>query len=101
MVARNINPTGHTRVPRYVRGKRGVIHRDWGIYVFPDSSVHNAGEHAQHVYSVAFVARELWGDSVPRRDTLRIDLWEDYLDADRVAAKLAKSKAHRPRRTKR
>ena len=101
VVARNINPTGHTRLPRYVRGKRGVIHRDWGIYVFPDSTVHNADEHAQHVYSVAFEARELWGDSVPRRDTLRIDLWEDYLDADRVAAKLAKSKAHRPRRTKR
>jgi nitrile hydratase subunit beta len=87
VVARNINPAGHTRLPRYVRGKRGVIHRDWGIYPFPDSSAHNAGERPQHVYSVAFEARELWGDGVPPQDTLRIDLWEDYLDADREGEK--------------
>jgi nitrile hydratase len=87
VVARNINPVGHTRLPRYVRGRRGVIHRDWGIYPFPDSSVHNAGERPQHVYSVAFEARELWGDGVPPQDTLRIDLWEDYLDADREGEK--------------
>src|SRR6516162_4913713 len=53
VVVRNINPTGHTRLPRYVRGKRGVIYHDWGIYVFPDSSAHNAGEREQHVYSVS------------------------------------------------
>jgi nitrile hydratase len=101
VVARNNNPIGHTRLPRYVRGKRGVIHRDWGISVFPDSSEHNAGERAQHVYCVAFEARELWGDGVPRRDTLRIDLWEDYLDAVRVGAKPTKNKAQSPRRKKR
>src|ERR1700694_3347557 len=77
VVALNINPIGHTRLPRYVRGKGGVIHRDWGIYDFPDSAVHNAGERAQHVYSVSFTARELWGRDAPARDTLLIDLWED------------------------
>ena len=66
VVARNLNPTGHTRLPRYVRGKRGVIHRDWGAYVFADSNAHHAGERAQHVYSVAFEARELWGKDAPR-----------------------------------
>jgi len=100
VVARNINPIGHTRLPRYVRGKRGVIHRDWGVYAFPDSSVHNAGEHAQHVYSVAFDMRELWGDNVPRSDTLRIDLWEDYLDADRTSTKRTKNQAQ-PRKKQR
>ncbi len=82
VVARNLNPTGHTRLPRYVRGKRGVIHRDWGVYVFADSNAHQAGDRAQHVYSVTFAARELWGKDAPARDTLRIDLWEDYLEAD-------------------
>ncbi len=82
VIARNINPAGHTRLPRYVRGKRGVIYRDWGVYVFADSNAHNAGERRQHVYSVAFKARELWGKDAPPRDTLRIDLWEDYLDSD-------------------
>jgi nitrile hydratase subunit beta len=101
VVARNINPAGHTRLPRYVRGKHGVIHRDWGIYVFPDSSVHNAGEREQHVYSVGFKARELWGDDPPRRDTVRIDLWEDYLDVDRAGARSTKNKARPPRRKRR
>jgi nitrile hydratase len=76
-----------------VRGKRGVIHRDWGTYVFADSNAHQAGDREQHVYSVTFEARELWGNDVPRRDTLRIDLWEDYLTADPAASKPAKKKA--------
>ena len=46
-----------------------MIRRDWGIYVFPDNSVHNAGEREQHVYSVGFKAPELRGDGVPLRDT--------------------------------
>jgi nitrile hydratase len=87
VIARNLNPTGHTRLPRYVRGKRGVIHRDWGTYVFADSNAHHAGTHEQHVYSVSFAARELWGKEASPRDTLRIDMWEEYLEADRAAAK--------------
>jgi nitrile hydratase beta subunit len=92
VVARNLNPTGHTRLPRYVRGKRGLIHRDWGTYVFADSYAHHAGDREQHVYSVTFEARELWGDQAPDKDTLRIDLWEDYLVADRAAARSSKRK---------
>jgi nitrile hydratase beta subunit len=101
VVARNINPSGHTRLPRYVRGKRGVIHRDWGVYVFADTNAHHAGDHSQHVYSVAFEARELWGNGVPRRDKLHIDLWEDYLEADSpVKSGVKKSSARTKRRKK-
>jgi nitrile hydratase subunit beta len=92
IVARNINPTGHTRLPRYVRGKRGVIERDWGTYVFADSNAHHGGKRAQHVYSVSFAARELWGKDAPSNDSLRIDLWEDHLDPDLKSAKPAKKK---------
>ena len=60
--ARNIHPTGHTRLPRYARGKTGVVQRDHGVYVFPDTNAHANGEKRQHVYSVRFAARELWGD---------------------------------------
>jgi nitrile hydratase beta subunit len=81
IVARNLNPAGHTRLPRYVRGKRGVVRRDWGIYAFPDTNAHGGGERPQHVYSVAFKARELWGASAASRDWVYIDLWEDYLQA--------------------
>ena len=101
VIARNLNPSGHTRLPRYVRGKRGVIHRDWGSYVFADSNAHHAGERAQHVYSVEFEARELWGIDAPRKDTLRIDLWEDYLRLDASSVKPAPKKSRAPRRGKR
>ena len=95
--ARNINPSGHTRVPRYARGKRGVVARDWGVFVFPDTNAHHAGTNPQHCYSVEFEARELWGKSAEGREKVLIDLWEDYLepvgaDTNPRRRKLAKPK---------
>jgi nitrile hydratase len=78
--ARNINPTGHTRLPRYVRGKTGVIVRDHGVYLFPDTNAHFQGETRQHVYSVRFAATELWGQLGSSRDSVHLDLWDDYLE---------------------
>jgi hypothetical protein len=80
IVVRNINPVRHTRLPRYVRGKRGMVERDHGVFVFPDTSAHGQGEKPQHVYSVRFEARELWGADASSRDRLYIDLWDDYMD---------------------
>ncbi len=80
IVVRNINPPGHTRLPRYVRGKRGVVDRDHGVFIYPDTSAHGQGEKPQHVYSVRFTPRELWGDTASDRDSLYIDLWDDYMD---------------------
>jgi nitrile hydratase len=80
VVARNMNPIGHTRLPRYVRGKHGVIHHDHGLFVFPDTSAHGEGDKPQHVYSVRFESRELWGAIADPRASLYIDLWEDYLE---------------------
>jgi nitrile hydratase subunit beta len=81
VIARNINPTGATRLPRYVRGKVGTIERDHGVFVFPDTNAAGLGEKPQHLYSVRFSARELWGAEAPARDSVRLDLWEDYLEA--------------------
>jgi nitrile hydratase len=78
--ARNINPTGHTRLPRYSRGKLGTIERDHGVFVFPDTNAQFLGEKPQHVYSVRFAARELWGEQAAPRDTVNLDLWDDYLE---------------------
>ncbi len=78
--ARNLHPTGHTRLPRYTRGKRGTIERDHGVYVFPDTNAHALGEKPQHVYSVRFAARELWGEQASPRDAVHVDLWDDYLE---------------------
>jgi nitrile hydratase subunit beta len=78
--ARNINPVGHTRLPRYARGKVGTIDRDHGVFVFPDTNALALGEKPQHVYSVRFDARELWGRQVDRRDSVYIDIWDDNLE---------------------
>ncbi len=78
--ARNLHPTGHTRLPRYARGKTGVVARDHGVYVFADTNAHFQGEHRQHVYSVRFTARELWGDAASPRDSVHLDLWDDHLE---------------------
>ncbi len=79
--ARNIHPPTHTRLPRYARGKSGVVERDHGVFVFPDSNAQFLGEKPQHVYSVRFAARELWGQQAPPNDTVVVNLWDDYLDA--------------------
>lgn len=79
--AKNINPAGHTRLPRYARSKIGTIVVDHGVFITPDTAAHDLGEHPQHVYSVSFDATELWGDKAPAKDTVRIDLWDDYLEA--------------------
>jgi len=78
--ARNINPIGHTRLPRYARGRTGVIDRHHGVYVFPDTNAMLQGENPQHVYSVRFTARELWGDKASPRDSVYLDMWDDYLE---------------------
>ena len=77
---RNINPTGHTRLPRYARDKIGTISRDHGVFVFPDTNARLEGEKPQHVYSVRFAARELWGEQASARDAVYLDLWDDYLE---------------------
>src|ERR1700736_6348185 len=78
--ARNINPVGHTRLPRYSRGKLGTIERDHGVFVFPDTNAHFLGEKPQHLYSVRFAARELWGEQAAPRDAVYVNLWDDYLE---------------------
>jgi nitrile hydratase beta subunit len=78
--AKKINPTGHTRLPRYARGNVGVVDRIHGAHVFPDSNAHFQGENPQHLYSVQFSARELWGEAASARDAVYIDLWEEYLE---------------------
>jgi nitrile hydratase len=78
--ARNIHPTGHTRLPRYARGKLGTIHLDHGVHVFPDTNADSLGEKPQHLYSVRFAARELWGEQASSRDAVYLDMWDDYLE---------------------
>jgi nitrile hydratase len=78
--ARNINPVGHTRLPRYARAKLGIVERDHGVFIFPDTNAEFLGEKPQHVYSVRFSSRELWGQQAAAQDSVYLDLWDDYLE---------------------
>jgi nitrile hydratase subunit beta len=78
---RNINPTTHTRLPRYARGRSGVIESVRGCHVFPDSAALGAGDDPQWLYTVRFAGTELWGDAAEPTLTVSIDAWEPYLDA--------------------
>lgn len=77
--ARQINPSSHTRLPRYCRGKRGRIVTVHGTHVFPDTNAIGLGEQPQWLYTVRFDSAELWG-----RDTTAasvcVDCWEPYLE---------------------
>ena len=81
VVARNIHPATHTRLPRYARGKRGAIERVHGVFSFNDSNSRGEGEQPQYVYSVAFTMRELWGPEGSATDRLYLDLWDAHLDS--------------------
>ena len=78
--ARNMHPSGHTRLPRYVRGHVGIIERVRGCHVFPDSNASGLGENPQWLYCVAFDGRELWGPDGDPKLKVSIDAWEPYLE---------------------
>jgi nitrile hydratase len=77
---RNDHPIGHTRLPRYARGRRGFIDRDHGVFIFPDTHAMTRDRKPQHCYSVRFAARELWGPGASALDSVYVDLWDDHLD---------------------
>ncbi len=83
VLTRTISPKGHTRLPRYARGKRGEIVRVHGAFVFPDTSAHGLGPNPQYVYTVRFAGEELWGRDAEPNSTVHLDCWEDYLEAAR------------------
>lgn len=79
--ARILNPLGHTRLPRYLRGHIGIIESDHGVFSFPDSSAAGSGPKPQHLYLVRFESKELWGDADSFQGVVVYgDLWDDYLD---------------------
>jgi nitrile hydratase subunit beta len=78
--ARNLNPIGHTRLPRYVRGRTGTVERVSGPAALQDTVTDDLARRMQHVYTVRFAARELWGECANRLDSVYVDMWEDYLE---------------------
>ena len=82
-MTRNVHPTGHTRLPRYARGKRGTIHRVRGVLRLPDTNAHGLGEQPQPLYTRPLRRAASCGATRPSRARrVYLDLWESYLEAD-------------------
>ncbi len=77
---KNIHPTTHTRLPRYVRGRAGTIERLCGCHVFADTNARGQGENPQWLYTVRFDARDLWGPEADQKLKVSVDAWEPYLE---------------------
>ncbi len=76
---REWHPAGHTRCPRYIRGKAGTVVRLDGSYSVPDVEAHGAARRHEPTYSVRFAAADLWQDG--QRDvSVHVDLWDSYLE---------------------
>jgi nitrile hydratase len=75
---RNWHPPGHTRCPRYVRGRHGTVVRVDIVASVPDIEAHSPGRRSEPTYSVRFESEELWGEL---GDPVHVDLWESYMEA--------------------
>jgi len=78
--ARNLHPAGHTRLPRYVRGRLGRIRTVNGPMLLPDTNAHGGGPDWEACYAVEFASTELWGQAAAAADRVCVDLWESYLE---------------------
>ena len=85
VLARNLHPQGHTRLPRYVRGHAGTVQLVHGAHLFADSHASRRlppfDETAHWLYTVVFDARELWGPQADPQVLVSVDAWEPCLEA--------------------
>ena len=80
VLARNMHPKTHTRLPRYVRGHAGVVIKLHGCQVFPDTEAMGQGENPQWLYTVQFDGRDLWGADTDPTLKVSVEAFEPYLE---------------------
>jgi nitrile hydratase subunit beta len=79
VITKVMHPFTHTRLPRYARGKKGIIETVHGVFVFPDTNAHGLGEDPHWCYTVRFQGTELWGEESDPTVEVCVDCWEPYL----------------------
>ena len=75
----DLHTRGHTRCPRYVRGRRGNVVRVDRAASVPDLEAHSDRRESEPIYCVRFSASELWGAN--DNAAVHVDLWARYLEA--------------------
>ena len=85
VIARNLHPPGHTRLPRYVRGHPGSVVRVHGAHLFADTRAQRPlapfDDTVHWLYTVVFDARDLWGPEADPTVQVSVEAWEPYLEA--------------------
>lgn len=79
VLVRNEHPITHTRIPRYTRGHRGIIHALRGVHNVMDYFPQGEDPGQQHLYTVMFTGEELWGERGNRNDRVFVEAWEFHL----------------------
>ena len=80
VVVTRTNPTGHTRAPRYILGKHGVVLRVAPKALFPGDAAHHLPAHEEPTYHVRFLAKDLWPDAEAGASVV-VDVFQSYLSA--------------------
>jgi nitrile hydratase subunit beta len=78
---RSFDTQGHNRLPNYLRGQTGTITAERGLTDLPDALAARAGRKPQPVYTVEFLARDVWGDPTASDDRLSAEIFQDYIEA--------------------
>ena len=73
-----ISPTGHARLPAYVRGHPGEIVGYHGVQPLDDATAHNI-DRMEPLYTVRFLLSELFPERAGCADRVHLDLWESHL----------------------
>ncbi|MBT4139219.1 MAG: nitrile hydratase subunit beta [Candidatus Latescibacteria bacterium] len=84
LVRVRVNHTsGHCRTPQFVQGKTGEVVAVFGQFPNPEQRAYGSnGLPHQILYQVCFDQTDLWVNySGPEQDTLRIDLFEHWLES--------------------
>ncbi len=77
VTTRSHTTAAHSRLPQYAQGRTGTVIAHHGAHLLPDRGAEGVHE-AEHLYTVEFTARELWGDDAHPADTVTLELWESY-----------------------
>lgn len=77
----SVIPFGHTRIAGYVRGRIAEVVNHRGSFIYPDSAGNGRGEDPEHLYTLRFDAKELWGEKyADSNSSTYFDAWDPYLE---------------------
>lgn len=85
VVVRTDTPAGHVRTPTYLKGKRGVVLRDFGAWPNPEQLAYGKPGWPRKInYWVQFTMDEIWGGdgAYAAGDTIVAEIYEQWLEPD-------------------